>query len=220
MSSHWVRWHAPYDDPASSLSARLRAVQDAIRRRLDADDGPVRAVSLCAGQGHDLLGVLRERPDAHRVTARLVELDPGNAAAARAAARDLPGVEVVTGDASVVGVYAGAVPADLVLACGIFGNVTDADVRRTVTALPRLCAPAATVVWTRHRQPPDLTPAIREWFAAAGFAEEEWVAPEDDDWAVGAHRLVAEPAPLGDAGDRLFVFRGDGAAAHGPRSSS
>jgi hypothetical protein len=27
------------------------------------------------------------------------------------------------------------------------------------------------VIWTRHRRPPDLTPQIRAWFAAAGFDE-------------------------------------------------
>ena len=33
------------------------------------------------------------------------------------------------------------------------------------------CAPGGHVVWTRHRRPPDLTPAIRADFAAAGFTE-------------------------------------------------
>jgi hypothetical protein len=32
-----------------------------------------------------------------------------------------------------------------------------------------LCAPNATVVWTRHRHPPDLVPYILEVFDAAGF---------------------------------------------------
>ena len=127
------------------------------------------------------------------VTARLVELDPDLAARAKAAAP--PGVEVACGDASTTQAYRGAVPADLVLVCGIFGNVPDADIERTVRALPTLCAPEATVIWTRHRRPPDLTGEIRRWFGDAGFDE---VAFEHSDalmYGVGAHRLAGPARP-------------------------
>jgi hypothetical protein len=33
--SHWVRWHAAYEDPSSNLSLRLRAVQSMVRAALD-----------------------------------------------------------------------------------------------------------------------------------------------------------------------------------------
>jgi hypothetical protein len=62
-------------------------------------------------------------------------------------------------------------PADLLLLCGIFGSVSDADIERTAAAAPALCAPGATVIWTRHRRPPDLTPRIRGWFTDAAFDE-------------------------------------------------
>ena len=62
-------------------------------------------------------------------------------------------------------------PADVVLACGIFGNVSTEDIHRFVAFAPALCAPGATVIWTRHRRPPDRTDDIRHWFAAAGFDE-------------------------------------------------
>jgi hypothetical protein len=39
--------------------------------------------------------------------------------------------------------------------------VSDGDIRRCVGLLPMLCAEGATVVWTRHRRSPDLTPQIR-----------------------------------------------------------
>ena len=55
----WHAWHQPYGDPESALSKRLAAVQDQIGRALDrCQTGPIQAISLCAGQGHDLLGVL------------------------------------------------------------------------------------------------------------------------------------------------------------------
>jgi hypothetical protein len=98
------------------------------------------------------------------------------------------------------------VPADLVLICGVFGNISDDDVRRTVASLPMLCAAGATVVWTRHRNPPDLTPLIREWLAEGGFAEAEFVAPDDVQWSVGVHVLAAAPRPL-DGSGALFRFR-------------
>jgi hypothetical protein len=94
-----------------------------------------------------------------------------------------------------------------VVACGIFGNITDADIATTVAALPSLCAPRALVLWTRHRRAPDLTPAVRSWFEAAGFSEEAFDISPDDTMSVGAHRLTGAPAPL-VPGRRLFTFAG------------
>src|SRR5215510_11374893 len=93
----WLAWHAAYDDPSSSLSTRLRAVRRRLSRALDqAPAAPVRLVSLCAGQGLDVLGVLPGHPRGRDVSAVLVESDPRNAALARrgAAAAGLSQVEV------------------------------------------------------------------------------------------------------------------------------
>jgi len=209
----WVEWHRPYDDPTSPLSARLRCVQSWIRRVVDAaPSGAVRVVSACAGQGRDLFGALADHPRAGDVAARLVEADPVNVEIARAAAEEagLPGVEVVEGDASRARAYAGAVPADLVLWCGVFGNVSEPDMRWSIQHLPELCAPGATVIWTRHRRPPDLTPRIRAWFADAGFEEVGFEAPDGYVFGVGVHRLVGPARPLA-AGLSFFTFTGDGA---------
>ncbi|MDF8265987.1 class I SAM-dependent methyltransferase [Luteipulveratus flavus] len=197
-TTDWTSWHDAYSRPGSGLGDRLVAVRAQIDRFLETTaPAPVRVVSACAGDGRDLLGVLAERADAARVTARLVELDADLVAAARSAAAALPAhVEVVQADASRSDAYAGAVPADLVLLCGIFGNISDADVRATIRAVAQLCAPRAEVVWTRHRGEPDLTPSIRAWFADAGFEEIGFTAGEGATWSVGAHRLVAEPQRL------------------------
>ena len=207
MSTDWSEWHDAYDRPDSGLADRLAAVCAQIDRHLDATaPDPVRVVSACAGDGRDLLGVLSRRSDADRVTALLVEHDARLAARARVAAEALPArVEVRQADAAHSDVYAHAVPADLVLLCGIFGNVSDADVRATVEATPQLCAPGAEVVWTRHRNDPDLTPSIRGWFADAGFEEVAFVAPQEDMWSVGVHRLVAEAGSL-EPGRQWFTF--------------
>lgn len=206
-NTNWSEWHEAYERPDSRLADRLAAVRTQISRRLDATaPDPVRVVSACSGDGRDVLGVLGRRLDAARVTALLVEYDTELASRARTAANTVSArVEVRQGDAAQSDVYADAVPADLVLLCGIFGNISDADVRTTVEATPQLCAPGAEVVWTRHRGEPDLTPSIREWFAGAGFEEVAFVAPDADDWSVGVHRLASEPRPL-EPGRRWFTF--------------
>ena len=203
----WVAWHEPYDDPESSLHQRLRLVQRRIRDAMDAlAPGPVRVLSMCAGQGRDLLGVLATHPRRADVQARLVELDPRNAEAARQSAAQFPNVRVTTGDAASTGAYADVVPVDLALVCGVFGNIPDADIRRTIAELPHLCGPGATVIWTRHRQPPDLTPAIRSWFAEAGFTETAFEGGQDTWIGVGTHRFGGSPLPYRE---NLHLFQFD-----------
>jgi hypothetical protein len=206
----WVAWHAAYDDPSSSLSVRLRLVRahlsEAIHR---APAGRVRLLSLCAGQGHDVLGILPGHPRRDDVSAVLVEADADNAGLAvrRAAEAGLPQVEVRRADASRVGNFADAVPADVLLLCGIFGNVSEQDIKRTIGAAPALCAPGATVIWTRHRRAPDLTPHIRAWFAEAGFNEITFDAPATSAMTgVGVSQLGDVPAVTLPS-QPLFTFR-------------
>jgi hypothetical protein len=200
----WVAWHTGYDDPGKPLHHRLRAVQRQIRDVLDAQPaGEIRVVSLCAGEGRDLLEVLADHPRAPNVRGRLVELDP--VLAARAAANAPAGVTVERNDAGLTDAYVGAVPADLVLACGVFGNISDDDIERTVRALATFCAPGATVIWTRHHRAPDLTVDIRGWFAEVGFQLVAFDAPTEFEWSVGVQRFEGTPAPL-EAGQRLFTF--------------
>ena len=205
----WVAWHEGYDDPASTISARLKLVKQHLAAAIDrAPAGPVRLVSLCAGQGHDVLGVLPGHPRRDDVSAVLVEADAANAGVARARAAEagLPQVEVRHADAGRVASFADALPADVLMLCGIFGNVSPEDIERTVSAAPLLCAPAATVIWTRHQCPPDLTPRVRTWFAAAGFDEIAFDAMETTSMTgVGVNRLRG--APAGPAPDPLFTFR-------------
>ena len=210
MTRDWRAWHAAYDDPDSRLSRRLAVVQRFVADAIDArPPGPVRVLSMCAGEGRDIVGVARASARRADIGGRLVELDPTLAGIARraAAAAGLDGLEVVCGDASTTDAYAGAVPADVVLACGIFGNVTAADVEQTVGHLPRLCAPGAWVVWTRHPRSPELIDDIRGWFEAAGFEHLGW-QQEDGAFGVGCERLAGPPLPF-EPGRRLFTFVGD-----------
>ncbi len=209
----WADWHLAYDDPSSALSARLARVRGHLSAAIDrAPPGPVSLVSLCAGQGRDILGVLPDHERRDDVRALLVEHDPRNVAAARtaAAAAGLTQVDVREADASLAANFADALPADVLLLCGIFGNVSDADVERTVKSAAMLCAPSGTVIWTRHRRPPDLTSAIRTWFETNGFTELAFDALDVGPLvAVGVHRLLRAGQAELPAGP-LFSFRSAG----------
>jgi hypothetical protein len=211
--SHWAQWHEPYDDPSSPLSARLHEVKVQLGRALDAaPPGPLRLLSMCAGQGRDVIEVLATHPRGRDVTARLVEADPQNAedATSRTAEIGRSDIEVVCGDASVTDAYDGIVPAGVLVVCGVFGNISAADMALCISLLPSLSAPGARVIWTRHHRPPDQTGFIRSTFEQTGFVEEAYAAPEGFVFAVGTQRLDREPDQY-EPGRRLFNFVGDGA---------
>src|SRR5690606_17776912 len=97
----WYAWHEGYQD-GRPLRRRLRLVQDQLRAALtEAPAGPVEIISVCAGQGHDVIGVLADSPRRSEVRALLVELDERNVAAARLriAQSGLTGIEVRQADA-------------------------------------------------------------------------------------------------------------------------
>ena len=203
----WHAWHRRYEDPGSLLVQRLAIVQAQLAEALSgAPPGPLRVVSMCAGEGRDLIPVLASHPRGRDVRARLVELDPVLAAAARrsAAAAGLDQVEVACGDAGLTEAYAGLVPADIVLVCGVFGNITEAAVESTIAGCAQLCAGGGTVVWTRHRREPDLVPQICEWFAGQGFSL-RYMSDAGLKLGVGVHRFAGQPRPL-RAGSRMFSF--------------
>jgi hypothetical protein len=206
----WLAWHSAYDDPSSPLSARLQVVVMHLADAIDtAPAGPISLVSLCAGQGRDVIGVLSSHPRCDDVAAVLIEFDPRLAALASQSAAEcgLSNVDVRQADASVVASFADALPADVLLLCGIFGNVSENDIRHTIETAPALCRPGATVIWTRHRQSPDLTPQIRSWFADAGFDETGFDALENETMnCVGVNRL-ARPSSAKLPDGRLFTFR-------------
>jgi len=202
-------WHEQYGDPNSPLSGRLRIVQRRLGELITAAPaGPIRLISMCAGQGHDLLGVVPTHERRSDVSGVLVEIDPLNASVARetSAAAGLTSIEVLEADAAISDVYALFVPADIVLAVGILGNVTDGDIENTVRTLSMLCSPGAAVMWTHHREPPDKTHDIRAWFVDAGYEELTFDAPESEKlYGIGTARLVTPPAPW-RSGHRFFTF--------------
>lgn len=212
MPKDWLAWHDAYESDASPLRLRLAVVQGHVRNALDASSpGPIRVLSICAGQGRDLLDVLVDHPRREDVIARLVETDDRNieVARTRVQAAGLNRVEVIRADASSTTAYADLVPADLLLVCGVFGNIADADIHASIAILPTLCAPAATVVWTRYPRDAALLPTINGWFDEAGFALlAQQTGVPGRQFGVGVHRLTTPPPPY-LPGVRMFTFLDD-----------
>jgi hypothetical protein len=201
-------WHHDYGRPGSPLHLRLLVVQDLLAQALDSlHEGPLGLISMCAGQGRDVLTVAARHRRGMDLSGRLVELDERNVAIARetAEAAGLDEIAVVQSDAGRSNAYAGAAPADVVLVCGVFGNITTVDMERTVRFLPHLCAAGAWVIWTRHPREPGVIERIEQWLAEAGFVRESLVISDACSFGVGAHRFVGEPQPFA-AGAELFDF--------------
>lgn len=206
--SNWAEWHEQYENPSSPLSQRLGVVQQQIRTYLDAAPaGPIRLISACAGKGLDVVGALEGHPRRADVTGLLVEWDARLSATSQRLLDEagLSGIRAVRGDAGRTGVYADGVPVNLLLLCGIFGNVSTDDIAATIDQASMLCAPGATVVWTRHRKEPDLTPTIRGLFAGGGFQESAFISPGPGEFAVGMCRLIQQPRTY-DPDASLFAF--------------
>ncbi len=167
----------------------------------------MRLLSLCSGDGRDVLPELA-RSGRETAPTLLVEQDETLADDARATADRLrlTQVTVIAGDAGDMTTFASVLPVDLLMLCGIFGNLAERDVAATIEATPSMLRPGGTVIWTRGSRQPDLRPVIRQWFVDAGFRETAFDS-EPHGFGVGVAQLVQPPAgadrPLPR---RLFTF--------------
>lgn len=203
----WYAWHEDYDEIESPLTRRLDVVQDLLATAIDdlveggAPGVPLQAVSIAAGQGRELLPVLITHPAGSRVRAVLVERDARNAEFAEGAiaTTSLQGVVVRVADAGDVTAYADALPADLVLVCGLLEEVVGADeVAGVIAGLSRLCAQGARLVWTAD---PVRGEEVASLLAAAGFVDVRTIG--DEAFVAGAARWP-HAAGVVTEGARLF----------------
>ena len=231
--SHWVRWHSAYEDPSSSLSLRLRAVQSMVRAALD--EVPARRRSASGGYPSradpDREPVRRPGAGRHRRGGDPSKGSGGLGAAGRARPgprRLRPGPRAAAGRAWPTGSGSSRatprsatgtpsdVPADIVLVCGVFGNISAADITRTIQAMRGFCVPGGHVVWTRHRRPPDLHAGHPGRLRRRRVHRAGLRGPR-------GHRHDGRPPPpgWGDGALRprpgLFDFVGDGSIPHEPR---
>lgn len=212
MPKNWFEWHDLYQTEAK-LQQRLEIVQEYIASSLNASPpGTLQIVSVCAGDGRDLLGTLPSHPRAQDVQARLVELNPKLVEQGRATIESVgltPQIEFVNGDATLSSSYIGSVPADVVLVCGVFGNLADeAELRRLIQNLKFFAKKDAFVIWTRgHSQGISYSEIVRKQFREAEFEEVDFRLTSTGDMGVGLHRYRGEDLPLPKE-QTLFVFSG------------
>ena len=202
----WDAWHDEYDSPGTRLAKRLVVVQEQLTLALDsAPPGPIELLSMCAGQGRDVIGVLPSHPRRADVTALLVELHPRNVAKAKQSATDagLDNVEIREGDAGATDNYADLAPAQIVLACGIFGNVLPETAERAIGSFRSLCKPGADLLWTGGRS--GLFELVNTCLAKNGFEQRFVSNPNETQFGVGRHTYGGEPQPL-ERGGSMFTF--------------
>ena len=161
-------------------------------------------MSLCAGDGAEVCGVLRYR-DPPRPCTLLVETDEVLAGRARIAGDSVGGVEVRQQDAGEASSMADYVPAEVLLLSGVLGNLTTSDAHSLIFRLLHLLAEGGAVIWTRGRGDPDPRPAVRASFAEAGFDELAFVG-HPEPYGVGWSVLRRHPRERMEIPDRLFTF--------------
>ena len=191
----WLEWHAAYDDPSSSLARRLEVVRRRLGAVLDAtaSERP-QLLSLCAGDGRDVIPVLAARGPSSSVSALLIEWDEELARRATEAALSsrLEAVEVRCADAGDPASFNDVLPVDVLLLCGIFGNIEHERVKDVIEVVPHLLAEGGYVIWTRGASDPDRRPEVRSWFRTAGLDEISFDgAPET--FGVGVNQFVSRP---------------------------
>jgi hypothetical protein len=212
----WLKWYEGYDT-SSDRQARLRLVREHIAWCLDAcPPGPIRVISVCAGDGRDLVGLLPDHRRLGDVRAWLVEINQelverGSAAIERAS---LAGrLAYLATDATLFSAYTSVTPADLVVAAGVFGNLRPTEVARFIQGLSSLCRPGGFVVWTRHRlyslynDGPSALARIRDLFRDADFEAVAEDLSSDAGYVIGTHRHAGVWTPTMKE-HRWFEFGG------------
>jgi hypothetical protein len=203
----WVDWHGAYEQPESSLARRLEVVRKRLRTALEQVGPSATILSLCSGDGRDVIGTLTDYPNpTGRVV--LVEIDPKLASRAieAAEAQKLTGVEVRCNDAGAVESFVDVLPVDVLLLCGIFGNIDHSAVKRVVESVPNLVRVGGYVIWTRGGSEPDQRLEIRNWFKEAGFEELAFDgAPEP--YGVSLNRITAPRRSQPRLPETLFTFQ-------------
>src|ERR1051325_3964951 len=147
---NWSDWYQHYDT-LPSLRDRLRLVRELVVESLnDCPPGPIRIVSVCAGDGRDLVGAIVDHPRRDDITAWLLDSHAGSIARGRAAA-EAAGLgkqfQFLEADASVAANYVGKVPADVLLLSGFLGHLRHEDIPRLIGSLSMLCQPGGATIW-------------------------------------------------------------------------
>lgn len=194
----------------SGYQLRLGAVQSHLTDCLDdAAPGPLRLVSICAGDGRDVIGVLESHPRRADVEAWLVELDRKSVESGRksAEAKGLTDrVTFINGDATDYATYSNILPCDIVMMCGVLGHVRPSERAEMVKKAARFCKPGGAIVWTRGvKQGRSRLAEVERLFDHAICEKVRTSVTPDEKWGVVTHRYVGQPH-MSPSGGRIFTF--------------
>ncbi|MGD0284346.1 MAG: class I SAM-dependent methyltransferase [Candidatus Saccharimonadales bacterium] len=204
----WQEWHNHYNEPSSDLAKRLQIVQEQIDNCLPRDiNEPYQIIDICAGDGRDLIGVLSKYPNLLNIRSFLVEINDeiANQAKELINTEHIQNIQVVIADAANSSLYKNVIPADLILLCGVFGNISIEDVRYIIKNLSMFCKSGTKVIWTRNRRVPDVTPKIRELFTNNSLDELKFISTSDNTYAVGLNIFNGNTKPFNPE-LKLFTF--------------
>ena len=209
----WNAWYKQYEN-LPSLQARLRLVREQIVAALDAcPPGPIQVVSICAGDGRDVIGAVQNHPRRNDVTAVLLDTHAESIARGQTLAEQAGlgrQLQFRESDAAFTGNYAGSVPADIVLLSGFLGHLRPGDVPGLIGSLPMFTRHGGWAVWSRHwviNEGSTQVPAIRELFRRANYEEVQFASASPEGFAVGRSRFAGRSEPL-DPARVLFQFVG------------
>jgi len=202
----WPQW--AYKQPA--YLHRLAGVQQHLAAALDAAaGGTIRVLSICSGDGRDVLGTVQSHTRRGDVRAWLVEQSADSVAAGARHAQQLGldrNVHFLNTDATVFEAYQKIAPANIILVCGVWGHVPALERKAVVDALARLCEPGGAVIWTRrvskgmHR-----LEQIQSHFNQPAWQQQSLTFTADQAWAIVTHRYCGPRLKLPASG-QLFHF--------------
>jgi hypothetical protein len=206
---NWSTWHDEYENEDSELNARKRAVQAQVAAiATQCPPGPVTVVSICGGQGREVIGALADHPRRADVRGRIVELDEKNSAFARAWAKKagLDKLEVVTGDASLSTAYAGLPPVDVVVVSGVVGHLCHPERVQLITFLHQIVRTGGYAVNTFYRGREGELQQLRDAFSAHQFEEESFETLAGKfQFTIARNRYLGQPKPF-EPGVKVFNF--------------
>jgi hypothetical protein len=207
----WVQFLNGYD-AWPPLQSRLQIVREQLTDALSGcSPGSIRLISLCAGDGRDVIGTMPDHPRRDDTTATLIENNAELVARGQAAIAHLglsAHIRFVCADATLSDTYVTIVPAEVVVLAGVLGNVQPAAEPQLIDGLRGLCSPGGSVIWTRGVGNADGQQAaerIRRYLAAAGFRERVLTNTKPHSFVVGTHVFEGTPRLL-TAATKLFEF--------------
>ncbi len=192
---------------------RLQAVEEHLGECLDeAPAGPVRILSMCAGDGRDVIGAVRSHRRRKDIAAWLVELNSQSVELGKGysvnAGLDRT-LKFINADATIYSTYRSIGPADIVLVCGVWGHVPAHEKTLLVRAISTLCKPGGAVIWTRGTSKGiGRVREIEALFAGSWWEKERVTYTADAAWAIATYRYRGPAHELPAVG-QIFHFQKD-----------